>query len=77
MPVVVQDGIADGDAFITDVGAGVIRWGGNQLTNNVLAFMAERTAKRIVGASSLHRSLLFNMGPPENLIIAKIGLLGR
>ncbi len=34
--VVFQDGVADGDALIADVGAGVIGWRGNQFRDSVL-----------------------------------------
>lgn len=41
--VVVQDRVADHDALVTDVGAGVSI--GDELCDLVLAFMAERAAK--------------------------------
>jgi hypothetical protein len=41
--VVLKDRIADGNALIADVGAWVIRGGGDQFTNNILTFMTERT----------------------------------
>src|SRR5579864_1970589 len=58
MAVVFKDGVADPNALVTNVGARVIRGGGDQLTNNILAFVTKRTTERIVQASSLHRDLL-------------------
>src|SRR5690242_15931038 len=54
MAIILQNGVADRDALITDVGPGVIARRGDQLTHDVLAFMAKRTAQRLVGSSSLH-----------------------
>ena len=52
--VVLEDRVTDGNALIVDVGAWVIRGGGDQFTNNILAFMTERTSEGIVGAGTLH-----------------------
>src|SRR5665213_3029002 len=52
--VVLEDRVTDGNALIADVGTRVIRWGRDQFTNNILAFMTERTTERIVGACTLH-----------------------
>jgi hypothetical protein len=51
--VVFEDGIADGDALIADVCSRVVAGRGDQLTNNVLALMAKRTAQSIVGSGTL------------------------
>jgi len=40
--IVLHDGIADRYAFVTDVGAWIVAWGRNQLSDNVLALVAER-----------------------------------
>ncbi len=58
VPVVFKDRIADGDALVANIGARVVGGGGDQLADNVLALVTERTTKRIVGASALHRGLL-------------------
>src|SRR5215470_978177 len=52
--VVFQDRVADGDTLVADVSAWVIRGRGDQLTNNILAFVAKRTTEGIVGAGTLH-----------------------
>jgi hypothetical protein len=52
--VVLEDRVADGNALIADIGAWVIRGGGDQFTNNILAFMAKRATEGIVGAGTLH-----------------------
>ena len=54
VPVVFENRVADGDALVADVSAGVIAGGGDQLSDYVLAFMAKRTTERIVGTGSLH-----------------------
>ena len=41
--VVLENRIADGNALVADVGARIIRGGGDQLTDNILAFMTKRT----------------------------------
>jgi hypothetical protein len=51
--VIFQNGIADSNAFVADVGPGVIARGGNQFPNNILTFMAEGTSKSVIGASAL------------------------
>jgi hypothetical protein len=53
-PVILKDGIADGDALVANVGARIVGGRGDQLTNNILAFMAERTTQRIIGTYTLH-----------------------
>jgi hypothetical protein len=42
--VVFQDGIADSDALIANIGPWVVAGGGNQFSDYVLAFMAKRTS---------------------------------
>src|SRR3954453_9836143 len=54
LAVIFENGIADGNAFVTDVRARIVRGGGDQLSNDILAFMAERTTQRIIGACTLH-----------------------
>jgi hypothetical protein len=41
--IVFQNGIADRNAFVADVGAGIVAGGGNQFADYVLALMAKRT----------------------------------
>jgi hypothetical protein len=41
--IVLENRVTDGNALIADVGTWVIRGGGDQFTNNILAFMAKRT----------------------------------
>src|SRR5678815_4276451 len=53
--VVLENRVADGNALIADVGARVIRGGGDQFTNDILTFMTKRTAKGIIGAGTLHK----------------------
>jgi hypothetical protein len=53
MPVVFDDGIADRNTLIADIGARVITRRGNELTDYVLTLVAERTAKRVVRSSTL------------------------
>ena len=55
LTVIVEDRVAHSDALVADIRAGVIRWGGDELTNNILTFVAEGTAQRIIGASTFHR----------------------
>ena len=54
VPIILEDRIAYGDAFVTDVSSGVIIGGGDQLTNYVLTFVAKRTTQRVVGSSTFH-----------------------
>jgi hypothetical protein len=53
MAVVLNDGIAYGDAFVTDVGAGIIAWGGDEFANYILTLVTKRTAEGIVRSSAL------------------------
>jgi hypothetical protein len=55
MAVVLQNGVANRNALVTDIRSGVIAGGGDQLTYDVLALMAKGTAQRLVGSSSLHK----------------------
>ena len=57
VPVVLENRVAYGDALVANVGARVIGGGGDQLTDNVLALMAEGTTQRIVGAGTLQKNL--------------------
>jgi len=51
--VILDDGITNRYTFVTDIGAGVITRGGNEFTDYVLAFVAERTAEGIIGSGAL------------------------
>ena len=55
VPVVLEDLVADRDAFIANVGAGIIARRGNQLADNVLALVAEGTAQGVVRTRSFHQ----------------------
>ena len=58
--VVFEDRVADGDAFVADVGARIIAWRRDQLGDCVLRFMAERAAKCVVGTRArFHAANLF------------------
>ena len=79
MPVIFENGVTDPNALVTNVGARIIRGGGDQLTNNVLALVTKRTTERIIRASSLHRDLLKILlikKRTDNLIIANFGRQG-
>jgi hypothetical protein len=52
--VVFKDGIADRDAFIANISTRVVAWRRDELSNNVLAFMAKGTTERVVRTSTLH-----------------------
>src|SRR5579884_4158870 len=54
VPVVFQDGIANCDTLVADVGSRIVARRGNQLANDILAFMAEGTTERVVRTSTLH-----------------------
>ena len=73
VPVVLENRIADGDAFVANVRARIIARGGNQLADNVLAFMTEGTTEGIVRTSTLHASTPWyrtTMGGLANGIVA-------
>jgi hypothetical protein len=42
--VVFQNGIANSDALITNIGPWIVAGGGNEFTDHVLTFMAKRTS---------------------------------
>jgi hypothetical protein len=48
MSIIFYDRVAYGDAFVADIGTRVVTGGGDELTDNVLAFVTERTAEGIV-----------------------------
>jgi hypothetical protein len=50
--VVFQDGVADGYAFVADVGPGVIAGRGDELGDCILRLVTEGAAKNFVGAGS-------------------------
>ena len=52
MPVVLQNGVANGNALVADVRTRIVAGGRDQLPNNILAFVAERTAEGIVGTGT-------------------------
>jgi hypothetical protein len=54
MAVVFKNGVANSDALVTNVGARIIRGGGDQLTNYVLTLVTKRTTQRFVRAGSFH-----------------------
>ena len=54
MPVVLQNRVADGDTLVANIGARVIRRGGDQLTDNVLALVTKRTTQGIIGSGTFH-----------------------
>jgi hypothetical protein len=56
--IVFENRIADSYAFVTNVRLGVVGGGGDQLSDNVLAFVAEGTTQSIIRASALHWDLL-------------------
>ena len=43
LTVILEDRVTDRDALIADIRAWVVRGGGDQLTDNILTFVAERT----------------------------------
>jgi hypothetical protein len=53
MPVVLDYGVADRNALVTDVGTGIIARRRDELANDILAFMAERTAEGIIRSGAL------------------------
>jgi NAD(P)H-hydrate repair Nnr-like enzyme with NAD(P)H-hydrate dehydratase domain len=54
LPVVLKDRVAYGDALVANISTGVVGGRGDQLPDNILALMAERTTQRIIGACTLH-----------------------
>ena len=50
--VVFEDGVADGDALVADVGARVVGGRRDELGDGVLRFVAERAAKRFFGTAA-------------------------
>jgi hypothetical protein len=59
MPVIFNDGVANGDTFVADIGSGVITGRGYELSDYVLTFMTERTAERVVRSSALQATTSF------------------
>jgi hypothetical protein len=55
--VVLQDGVAHRDAFITDVCPRIVARRRYQFPNDVLTLMAERTAKSLIRSRTLHANL--------------------
>src|ERR1035437_4401212 len=56
--VVLENRIADGNAFVTNVSLGIVGERGDQLPDNILAFVAEGATQSIIRASALHWDLL-------------------
>jgi hypothetical protein len=52
--IVFKDRIADRDAFIANISTRVVAWRRDELSNNVLAFVAKGTTERVVRTSTLH-----------------------
>jgi hypothetical protein len=61
--VILEYRVADGDALVANVSPGIIAGRRDELSNNVLAFVAERTAQSIVGTRALQRL------PPRRLVV--------
>ena len=61
--VVLQNRVADRDALVADVRAGVVARRGNQLADYVLALMAKRTPQSIIGSGTLHAVFSSSAGP--------------
>jgi len=57
--IVFKNGIANAYALVADIGARIIARRGDQLADNILAFMAKRTTECIVRPGALHANLLF------------------
>src|SRR5277367_2712017 len=53
--IVFHNRVAHGDAFVADVGSGVIAWAGDQLCNKALSFVAEGTTEGVVFPKTAHR----------------------
>jgi hypothetical protein len=58
VPIVFKNRIADCNALVTNVRLRIIGGRGDQLPNNILAFVAEGTTQSIIRASALHWDLL-------------------
>src|SRR5947208_12653259 len=52
--VILEDGVANGNALIANIGSRIIAGGGNQLTDNILTLMAKRTPQCIIRSGTLH-----------------------
>ena len=52
--VVLQNRVADRDALVADVGAGIVAGGGDELSDYVLTLVAKRTPQSIIGSGTLH-----------------------
>jgi hypothetical protein len=61
--VVFQNGVANSDAFVADVGPGVITGGRNEFGYGILRLMAKRAAKCFFRRPRLHIELLKLSGP--------------
>jgi hypothetical protein len=53
-PVIFQDGIAYGDAFVANVGPRVVAGTRDEFADDLLAFVTKRTAEGIVCTIALH-----------------------
>jgi hypothetical protein len=54
--VVFENGIADGDALVANVGSRILAWAGDQLAHNVLGLMTKAAAECFVAGRSFHLS---------------------
>ena len=69
--IVFKNRITDSYAFVTNVRLRVVGGGGDQLSDNILAFVAEGTTQSIIRASALHWDLLTeppNLGTDKSII---------
>jgi hypothetical protein len=72
MPVVFDDRITNRDAFIANIGTGIIARGRYELANDVLALVTERTAEGIVRSGALQTG-----SPTERKIKRPLAPIGR
>src|SRR5579872_3901794 len=73
--IIFENRIADSYTLVTNIRLGIVGGGGDQLSDNVLAFVAEGTTQSIIRASALHWDLLTeppNLGT-DKFIIADSG----
>jgi len=59
--VILENRVAYSDALIANIGARIIGRRGDELSDDVLTFVAEGTTQGIIGAGTLHGCLLVNI----------------